>query len=368
VAEGVRLAEDIELATVAGPDGTVASYAGLFDVGRSAVLWFNRPVGPIDSFEWCLVENFVSSFRFGSHASQPVLADIPFGHDAAVTMRLDCDEDIASAESLWRSYLDEGIPFSLAIATSLLSGKRHDAFIRAVSAAGGSALSHSVTHAPDWGGDYDHAVDEASGSADAIEQLLGRRPVNAVSPFHQTPGFAIRALIDCDYLGCVGGTIRGDPETVIARGGALAGYSGHFAFHSQQCMLHGDCLLDGDDSIAVFRTAFDLARQSRSLFGYLDHPFSSRYQYGWASEAARLSAHRLLLGHIRSTTRNSLFLSEDDALAFLRRKSGVRIRRDADTFKLDAQHSGQNELDLCVAYGERLFRLSGAGLVLARRQ
>jgi hypothetical protein len=368
IAENIRLAEPAELATIDGPGGTIASYAGLFDLGRSSVLWFNRPVGPIDSFEWYLVESFISSFRFELLACQPVLADIPFGHDAAVTMRLDCDEDIVSAEPLWQYYVNERIPFSLAITTSILPEGRHDSFIRAVSAAGGSILSHSVTHSPDWGGDYARAVDEVAKSADAIELLLGRRPENAVSPFHETPDFAIRALVDCGYRGCVGGTIHGYPETVTARGGALAGHAEGFVFHSQQCMLHGDCLADGEDPIGGYKTAFDLRRRSRSLFGYMDHPFSSRYQYGWASEVGRSSAHRALVGYIRSTARNTLFLSEDDALAFLRRKSAVRVRRDADAFRIDPPLSDASAIDLCVVYGGRLHRLSKGGLVLARRQ
>jgi hypothetical protein len=278
-------------------------------------------------------------------------------------MRLDCDEDAASARPLAGNYRQAGVPFSLAVHTAILSDARHGAFVREVAAGGGSVLSHSAIHAPDWGGDYDHATAEASGSADALERLCGVRPVNAVSPFHQSPPYALRALADCGYRGCIGGTIRQYPETVTARGGVVAGLPPAFAFHTQQCMLHGDCLLGGSDPMAGYRSAFDLAYESRSLFGYLDHPFSARYAYGWPSEAARAAAHEALLAHIRVRAPRPLFLNEDDALGFLRGKAGIRVDRTAEGWRLDAPPG--------LAYGVRwrgqLYRLGGEGLALAER-
>src|SRR5690606_27172436 len=109
----------------------------------------------------------------------------------------------------------------------------------------------------------------------------------AVSPFHQSPQYALEALCDVGYSGCIGGIIRNDPEFLLARGGELAGFPVGFIGHSQQCMLHGDCLLEAGDPLAIYKMAFDQALETRSLFGYLDHPFSERYQYGWVDEESR---------------------------------------------------------------------------------
>ena len=270
--------EQGELARLELSGKSVASYAGLLDAPGQSILWFNRAVGVIDSFEWRLVENFLSAHRAEELPVVPVLSEIPDGHDAAVTMRLDCDEAIELARPLWLAYRERGVPMSLAIHTKLL-GEGAAPLIDDVRASGGAILSHSATHAAWWGGSYDAARREAADSARALQAATAHRPRHAVSPFHQTTDFAASALADEGYDGCIGGNMGADPEFVAARGGVFASTPGDFVVHTQQCMLHGDCLSRGDDPIAPFRQAFDLAYDSASLFGYLDHPFSARYQY-----------------------------------------------------------------------------------------
>jgi hypothetical protein len=145
----------------------------------------------------------------------------------------------------------------------------------------------------------------------------------------------------------------------------MAGHPPTFAFHTQQCMLHGDCLIDGGDPMESYRTAFDRAYQSRSLFGYLDHPFSSRYSYGWTSEAVRLSAHEALLEHIRATAASPAFLSEDDALAFLRLKAGIRTDLNNGAFRIALLGGSTGSLACGVTYRGAVHRLSATGLELA---
>ncbi|MDR1462543.1 MAG: polysaccharide deacetylase family protein [Azoarcus sp.] len=321
-----------------------AAYAALFDHDTAATLWFNRPSGPIDSFEWRLVERFLSSWRHGGLPCQPVLHEIPWGCEAAVTMRLDCDEDIASARALRAAYHEMNIPFSLAVHTANLGDARHRPILEEMAQSAESILSHTATHAPNWGGSYEAALYEAKTSADRLEAVTGQRPRYAVSPFHQTPPCALKALSDTGYKGCIGGIIRNDPEFLLARGGVPAGLPQSFVGHSQQCMMHGDCMRGTDDPIAIFKTAFAQAKETRTLFGYLDHPFSERYQYGWPDETARISTHRNFVAHIRATAPDTLFLSENDALDFLRFKSECEVHESDGSFKLRIPETGSGLL------------------------
>jgi len=333
--QSCRTPSDQELATVNVGGSAFATYASLHDEGNSSILWFNRPAGPIDSCEWRLVEDFIANYRSDNLPCQPVISEIPFGFDCAVTMRLDCDEDIDSSRPLWEEYRAAGVPFSLAVNTSLLGDKRHHSILREVVASGGSILSHSATHAVNWGGSYEAASVEATKSKRELEELIGDKIPYAVSPFHQTPPYAIRALRDADYRGCVGGIIRNDPDFLFARGGEVEGFGADFIGHSQQHMLHGDCLLKSEDPIAVSKEAFALAYHTKTLFGFLDHPFSSRYQYGWRDEKQRSNAHRQLIEHMRSVAKSPIFLSQGSALDFLRRKAAAQMVREGNVYRLE---------------------------------
>jgi len=358
-AQACRAPADRELATVNTCDSATSTYASLHDEANHSILWFNRAVGPIDSCEWRLVEEFIANYRCDELPCQPVISEIPFGFDCAVTMRLDCDEDIESSRALWEEYRAAGVPFSLAIHTSLVGDMRHHAILREVAASGGSILSHSATHAPNWGGSYEAASVEASESKRVLEELIDGEVPYAVSPFHQTPPYALRALHNAGYRGCVGGIIRNDPDFLFARGGEVEGFGGYFVGHSQQHMLHGDCLLESGDPIAVSKEAFDLAYRTKTLFGFLDHPFSSRYQYGWRDEEQRSAAHRQLIGHIRSVANSPVFLSEGDALDFLRRKAAARVVRDGNGYRLEEEiDAGSLPLPFAAEYKGRTYNIS----------
>ncbi|QGZ54010.1 polysaccharide deacetylase family protein [Paraburkholderia acidiphila] len=339
------------------------AYAALWQQAQSSVLWFNRSVGPCDSFEWRLVENFLSAHRADVLPCQPVLSEIPWGYDAAITSRLDCDEDIESARALWQAYQRLGVPFSLAIHTSNLRDDTHYAILREFAASAGTALmSHTATHAPNWGGSYEAALAEGTESMRLIEEVTGQRVRYAVSPFHQSPDYALHALCDAGYAGCVGGIIRNDPEFLIARGGTLAGLPDGFIGHSQQTMLHGDCMLASGDALAVFKEAFDLARETRTLFGYLDHPFSPRYEYGWTDEAVRIAAHEQLIAHIRSRAVKPIFLDENAALDFLGAKASIQVVEDGDAFRFIAPRASSNALVFAVEYRGECVPVTNKGL------
>ncbi|MDR8763636.1 hypothetical protein FEP90_05355 [Burkholderia multivorans] len=360
IAQAAQAASGEELARVRIDGTAIGSYAALWDSDASSVLWFNRAVGPIDSFEWRIVERFLSTHRADTLPLHPVLSEVPWGYDAAITSRLDCDEDVEAARPLWDAYRRMNVPFSLAVHTQNLHDSRHYSILRELLADGGAVLSHTATHAPNWGGSYDAALVEGLQSADLIRGVTGQTVRYAVSPFHQSPPYALRALADAGYEGCIGGIIRNDPEFLIARGGELAGLPSGFVGHSQQCMLHGDCMLASDDPLAVYKQAFDFAYQTRTLFGYLDHPFSERYQYGWRSEAQRIDAHEQLVAYIRAKAHKPLFMTEEAALDFLAARAGIGIVADGDGMYTCAPTGPRSSFALGVEWrGEHLELVPG---------
>jgi hypothetical protein len=302
----------------------LSAYAGVWDTIQSSLLWFNRAVGPVDSQEWALVEHFIASYRSAELSCWPVLREIPYGFEAAVTMRLDCDEDVESARPLWAAYRALDVPFSLALHTKVLSDPLQHVLPREVLADGGALLSHTATHAPDWGGSYDAAFVEGTVSSARIADISAYRVKYAVSPFHQTPGYARAALADAGYAGCIGGIIRNDPDFLTARSGQVPAVGEGFIGHSQQCMLHGDCVLKDGDPHVVFKQAFDFSKAGGAFFGYLDHPFSPRYQYGWQTEAQRIEFHQVFIAYMKQT-KNVLFCNESDAMDFLHYRASIRL-------------------------------------------
>ena len=301
-------------------------YAALHDARGGAALWFNRPVGPVDSGEWRIVEAFFGDYRPDDLICFPYLSEIPAGYSAAVTMRLDCDESVAAARPLHELYADSGTPLSLAIPTGQPLGPEAVALMHEVARSGGSVVSHSVHHHVNWGGCYAEAAREAAESKAALErQGNGFGPVEyAVSPFHQNPIYAVHALADTGYAGFVGGIIANDPEYLLGRAGQVPFIENSMVSHSAQCMLHGDCFERYGRTVDAYQESFDNHRAARSIFGYLDHPFSSRYQYGWTDEPTRLQAHRDLLAHIGRAAdvwRPNLRAMFD----FLRRRNAVNL-------------------------------------------
>jgi hypothetical protein len=361
----VQLSNQNLLAALKLNEQTIGAYAGLW-VDKPefiALLWFNRPVGPVDSQEWRLVERFLSDVGYPSSVCQPVISEIPYGYEAAVTMRLDCDEDVESARTLWQAYQQMDLPFSLAIHARVLSDERHHILPREVLAHGGALLSHTATHAPDWGGSYAAAYEEGRSSAKVIEQSTGYQVRYAVSPFHQTPDYARTGLADAGYEGCIGGIIRNDYDFLMARSGTPPDGVQGFIGHSQQCMLHGDCMLKGNDPLYIYKKAFDVAKNSRTFFGYLDHPFSERYQYGWQSEKQRIRMHIALVDHIRSQG-SVLFTHENDAMDFLFDRSVMMIKSDSQGFNISLPSIKRSHLIQSVEYVGKRYPVPEQGLVL----
>ncbi len=329
VAQELRTTTERVLASIHadGDDTDFGAYAALWMNDKASALWFNRSVGPVDSNEWRHVEDFISCHRSDALPCAPVLGEVPHGYSAAATMRLDCDEDVESARDLWAHYQRLEVPLSLALHSSILPNERQHALPREVKASGGAVLSHTATHAPNWGGSWEGAHTEGAVSIHDIRHYTGLEVRYAVSPFHHTPTYARLGLADAGFLGCIGGIICNDPDFLMARSGVPVGSPAGFVGHSQQCMLHGECLLQGEsDPMRIYKRAADEARAAGTFFGYLDHPFSDRYQYGWESEAQRAQIHEELIRHLK-TVPDLLFANEDDAMDFLHDRAHVRVAR-----------------------------------------
>ncbi len=273
--------------------------AALLDVSQAAVLWISRPVGPVDSVEWRIIEAFLGDYRPGDLACFPYFSEIPAGFSGAVTMRLDCDEAVASARPLFELYTSLKMPLSLALKTGLEMDRDDRQLLQDVMSTGGAVISHSHRHCPDWGENYQAVLDDALISRRWLEfNLPQAKPIrHAVSPFHRNPPYAVQALANLGFAGFVGGIIDQSPEFLLGRAGAVPGIDPPIVSHSQQCMLHGYCFHRCRNSVEVYVESFENHVRARSIFGYLDHPFSRRYQYGWDSERERLEAHERLLGH-----------------------------------------------------------------------
>jgi hypothetical protein len=296
-------------------------YLTLFSDLDRAVLWVNRNVGPIDGFDWRVIEDFISDYRHASAPSLsalpclPVLSEIPRDYQGAVTMRIDCDERIASGRPLFELYRQHQVPFSMAIKTQQEIDADSTAVMKEVLAAGGSIVTHSHTHLPNWGGSEDAAEKEVSVSLDLLKKALPAHEIKyAVSPFHQNPPYAVKGIAKAGIEAFVGGIIHNDPEYFFARAGVVP-YADGIISHSQSCMLHGDCYHDAGNSLQIYFEAFQNALKTETFFGYLDHPFSN-YQYGWASEEERLGVHDEYLKHLKKE-KNIWFASLTETLDFL---------------------------------------------------
>jgi hypothetical protein len=280
-------------------DPSTNDFIRLYDNEKQSILWINREVGTIDGLDWNLVEKFFEFHRAKELGSLLYKKEIPAAFDALVSMRIDCDENIASGRKLFDVYTSESVPFSLALTTKIdIFENENKKFIFDVLDAGGSVLSHSDKHLPQWGGSYEAAFLDAKTSREKIKKLIGDAPDYIVSPFHQNPPFAMKAIEDAGFRGVTSGLIKNDPEYILARSG-IAPFTRNLLAFSSQCMLHGDSHHLANNSLCVYQESFFHHMYSQSFFCYLDHPFSD-YTYGWNSEEERCNVHREYIQFMKS--------------------------------------------------------------------
>ena len=316
----------LSLASLLFDEQKIGDFSGIFDFKESSLLWVGSETSYFRSNEWSIVEKYFSNYKENIYPCHPYISQIPYDYQSMVTMRLDCDESIINSEPLRKLYSSFNIPFSLAITTKLLSQTNESDYLKDVSYQGVDILSHSDSHAEHWGGSLDNACRELSISKLKLEKLLNKTISYAVSPFHHTPDYIFEALSKSGYKGCVGGTVKYYQNNICARGITINPTD--VTFHCQQVMLHGDCMLEDDDPLRVYKQSFTKALHSESIFGYLDHPFSSRYQYGWQSEEQRLEKHSEFINYINKKCHKILWSNETNALDYISWLNKIDISED----------------------------------------
>lgn len=342
----------------------ISDYAAIKSDASGLTLWFNRPVGPIDGYDWSLVENFFSKYQVDKWGGSPVVHEIPYGYAGAVTMRIDCDEAVASGRRLFELYKKYEMPFSMAIKTQQPLADADVNLMSDVISFGGSVVGHSHTHSPNWGGSAASAQWEVEESHRVL-RCLGVEGINydyVVSPFHQNSREAVEGLRSAGIKAFVSGIICNDPEFLMARAGQVPLVEGILS-HSQQCMFHGDTFHKDGNSIDGYKLAWQQALQTKTFFGYLDHPFSN-YWYGWESEEERLKVHEeflVYLGTFSKIWRASLV----EALRFIEMKSTVKVEQTSEGFKyiLPFSDKFRGLPSLEVVYGTKSYELRLGGEV-----
>ena len=345
------------LARVINKFNELSVYITLSSQKNSELLWVNRQVGLIDTHEFRLIETFISNYRPDQLPCLPMVREIPYGYDAMCTMRLDCDEAVLSASGLFELYRAHQVPMSLAIKTGQSLDSYDIELMSDVLRNGGSLLSHSVNHKVNWGDDEDDVRTEARKSKTWIEKHVPEMNgvVYAVSPFHQNPDYAVNALQKERYKGFIGGIICNDPQFLVARAGSVFGIEG-IVTHSQQCMLHGDCVLgDTKDPMRVYKEAALIAMDSGAIFGYLDHPFSD-YHYGWKSEEQRLDFHARWIEFLKGQGR-VLFASETTVLRQVSDKSAILLTCEDNMIRSNVENIA-SQYPFAIEYKGDLVRLN----------
>jgi hypothetical protein len=343
-----------ELASVYYENSFVSVYSLIRDTENSSIFWFNRAVGPFDSYEWRFIEDFISSYRYKELPCIPLVEEIPDGYSSASTMRLDCDEGIKSSLNLYEAYKKLKIPFSLAIPTSDFSTNDID-FLKDVISNSGTIMSHSHNHKHFWGSDQDDIFEEAFISKKTLEESLGIEINYAVSPFHETNKDVINALDKAGYHACFGGIINKTNDLLSYRVGYTQ-YNDKVIFASQQVMMHGDCLHNHDE-LSIYKKSFENSKNTKTIFAYLDHPFSPRYKYGWDSEDQRIEMHMKLIDFILINSPNHLFLSYGDLFNIIKFRLNLKIIEDSDKFYFKSS-SNDKKINLQVKYKNDLFNLN----------
>ena len=221
------------------------------------------------------------------------------------------------------------ITITLALTTKLLENKTNIPILpKLVLENNGNLLSHSHTHPRDWGESPENIKKEITVSKSLIEKIYSTKVDLAVSPFHHLNALTIKLLYENNFQGIVAGISSSHHKFLYIKGGQYS-KDNNLIIHSQQCMLHGDCI-NKNRSIKEYFKSIKLLSNLNYSFGYLDHPISERYDYGWGNQENQVSAHRQIINFcfknsIKIISQAELFKrlkAKDDLKIFLIKKNG----------------------------------------------
>jgi hypothetical protein len=327
------------------------TFVSVHNLNLSKILFVNRDAGLFDGFDVSIIEKFITSFDM-SLPNFPRISEVPYEYDGLVTMRLDCDENIRSAKKIFNLYKLKKIPFSLAILTSILEEKDKN-FIKSIVKSKGSILSHSHEHIENFGGNFKVALKQIKKSIKALK-TIGIRSSYIVAPFHHTPNFIPNVLKKAKIKGIVGGIALDDYQNSLSFRTGFYEKNNKIILNNQQCMLHGD-ISPTLKKIEIYKKSFLISYLNQRAFGFLDHPFSKRYSYGWKNEEYRKTIHQKFIRFIKKKGK-ILFLSQNDFLNFLYYKSNLRIKEKKDSFSIIGKKF--KNFNYSVLYKNKKFRMN----------
>ena len=293
-----------------------------FFIDQNVLIWVNRNLSLIDLPEWKIIEEFISNGYFNKYPCIPYVSEFSSSENGLITMRLDCDEDIESARKIYTLYKRYNLPISLAITTNQIENKESISSLpREVYDYGGTILNHSHSHPINWGEKKDIISKEIELSTKLIKKAYNITTKYAVSPFHHLTIEAINILNQQNYKGVVAGICSSHHEFLIVKGGTI-NKELNILLHSQQCMVHGDCLTEKRSLDDYLNNFYYFSKIGYSV-GFLDHPISKRYDYGWKEPQRQINTHKQIIEFL--LFKNIKFISQREIFERLKAKDELNI-------------------------------------------
>ncbi|MAV63867.1 MAG: hypothetical protein CMG00_01595 [Candidatus Marinimicrobia bacterium] len=347
------LKEEDYLAYIQGANNYKTPLIAQFTINTNLIIWINRNLGLVDLPEWNIIEHFIANAYFNKYPCIPYISEFAKTDNGLMTMRLDCDEDIESSRKVFELYKENNFPISLAITTNQLEGREISPLPKDVKDNGGTILNHSHTHPINWGGDKSKIRNEIEISTKLIKSVYGIRTEYAVSPFHHLTWDALDVLNEMDYKGVVSGISSSHHEFLYMRGGFI-NKNLNILLHSQQCMIHGDCITK-NRSLADYLFAFDLFSKLGFSMGFLDHPISQRYDYGWGSPERQVESHKEIINHL--IKKQIKFVNQEEIFKRLEAKDKLQIKQIEKESIQCLVIKNTSEYCLSVSYADKKFNL-----------
>jgi len=323
-----------------------------FEINGNIIIWINRNLSLVDLPEWKIIEEFISNGYFEKYPCVPYLSEYSSSENGLITMRLDCDEDIESARKIFEIYRYHDLPISLAITTNQIKDSKFISSLpKEVNDYGGTILNHSHSHPINWGGSKDKIKEEIITSNNLIKKSFGISAEYAVSPFHHLTWNALEVLNELEFKGVIAGISSSHHEFLIMKGGSIH-ENLDILLHSQQCMIHGDCITK-TRKVDSYLNTFSLYSNLGFSTGYLDHPISERYDYGWVNIERQVKTHQKIIEYLFN--KKIKFIGQKELFQRFAAKEKIKIKtiNQKDFYALEIKN--ENKICLSIKFGGKRF-------------
>ncbi len=323
-----------------------------FELNGNIIIWINRNLSLVDLPEWKIIEEFISNGYFREYPCIPYISEYSSSDNGLITMRLDCDEDIESARKIFEIYKINDLPISLAITTNQIKENQFISSLpKEVIDYGGTILNHSHSHPINWGGSKDNIKKEIITSNNIIKKSFGIKAEYAVSPFHHLTWAALEVLNELNFKGVIAGISSSHHEFLIIKGGSIH-ETLDILLHSQQCMIHGDCLTN-TRTVDSYLNAFSLYSNLGFSSGYLDHPISERYDYGWKNLKRQVKTHQQTIEYLLN--KNIKFISQKELFQRFAAKEKIQLKTINKNNFYYFEIKNESKFCLSISFGGKRF-------------